>query len=350
MHSGLELFFRGANGVIEKDEIFLADSTLLSNLVSSSGTDSSDSLAIPQGTLNILDDFNEKIGTDQDFSQGYLNLVGEAVSDLVTRTSKADDVIKAYSETTMSTYKNMYSTLVEIRKTNKTLSDSLSEIQTRLTRISSERNSFGGGGVTYFPQIPYSNRKPIIQVKEIGNTPYLTSFMIGLLSYASTELKKRTRLLIVVPPGTAYKKLYSSLPDSYFIEGTDIMQRKLSASQILITNNPLNGLLNKIANLDDELLLVLDKTKHSVQPVYKVDQKNTATSLVMYGIQSKRAKDLLIPNVPIKSCFSSVNEVNGAKFNLVTIPNYAQNPVNTRISYYKGICKDVYNALTKKVL
>lgn len=349
INSGLELFFMGANGTIEKDEIFLSDSVLLSNLVSSSGSDKSDALAIPQGTLNILDDFYDKIGTDQDFSPGYLTVVGKAISDVVQRTNKADEVIQAYSETTMSTYKNMHSSLVEIQKNNKNLSESLTEIQSRLSKITTD-NSGTRSNVIYYPQIPYNTNKPIIQIKEIGTTPYVTSFMIGLLAYSNSDLRKKTKLLIVVPPGTAYKTAYSNLPDSYFIDSTNIIQRKLLSSQILITNNPLNSILTKIANLDDELLLVLDKTKHSVQPIYKVENKYNSTSLVMYAVQSKRIKDLFIPNIPLLSCFSSINEIKGTKFNLVTLQNYSQATVTTRISYYKDLCKEVYNTLTKKVL
>ena len=336
----VEMAIIGNGGTYISDEFFLEDVELIKSLVSSK--DEAGQLATLGGT-GVLNDFLTRYlveGNDSPIPTNYLKVVNNAVNQinegylekskqLVVLSEKATEVIE---ETSLG--------LRNIEDERKNLAKLLKDIQSSVEETPPQVGR--GSSVTFFPRVSFRKEKDIIRVKDIGRTPYLLSFMLGLQVFCERVLNRRPRLIVLEPVGKVYEDMYSKYT---WITSSNQRDSARYMQSVIFTNYPTQGVLLKLLeDITYDTCIVLDRTANSNEHLLNC----RATRSVHYALSSPSLVDRLgLKKLSPKfKFFNSVVEEPSAEFTIPAL-DYPKHRFE-RENLYLSSCIEMYKLLVKR--
>ena len=337
LQQGIRMIVEANGGKYIDDEFFLEGVSQLNNLVN--GLDEVVALTELSGT-DILKDFFNKYSQSQGkaVTPAYLQLVKRAVSDLTDAYNNKNKEILSMCESANDLLQVILSSSDEQKKEVENLMGMVEDLK---ARMQSEEVLYAASAPTMgfqpsiFQTITYpKSNKEIVRIKDIGRSPYLTSFMFGYQSYLKNESVVRSRLIIVEPVGRLYVDKYSKY--NWITQNT---KNSMSAFQqdIVFTDCPTRDIMLKLINTPKyDIIIILDRLVSSVNHIISckgdpvIFAVNGSSALEMKGVNRARF-------------FSMIKEVQGAMF---TVPMFSKYPSATnpelRVRKYIQDCSQYY--------
>ena len=178
VEQAVKIVVEGSGGKYFDDEFFLESSEELSSLISS--LDEVTAIAELSGLSVVGEFFNRYLKNGSTgFNSNYLEIVKSAVSDMVASYKQKDLELIQLSETATEIFSNSANILSKVESERKNLEKMVSSLESAKKQSSKSIGSSSMPSLLFFPKVNYPKEKTIIRVKELGNCPYLTSFMLG---------------------------------------------------------------------------------------------------------------------------------------------------------------------------
>lgn len=336
----VEMAIIGSGGTYISDEFFLEDVDLVKSLVSSK--DGNGEL-VTLGGMGVLNDFLSRYlvgGNDSPIPANYLKVLNNAVNQISEGYSEKSKQLVVLSEKATSVIEDTSIGLRNIQDERANLAKLLEDIKTSVEETTPQVGR--GASVSFFPRVSFRKEKDIIRVKDIGRTPYLFSFMLGLQVFCEKVLNRRPRLIVLEPVGKVYEDMYSSYT---WITANNQKDSAKYQHSIVMTNYPTQGVLLKLLeDISYDTCIVLDRTSNSKEHLLNC----RATRSVHYALSSPSMVDRLgLKKVSPKfKFFSSVVSDPNAEFSIPVL-DYPKNRFE-RENLYLNSCMEMYKLLVKR--
>lgn len=334
----IEMAIVGSGGYYVEDEFFLDDIELVRSLV---GNASSENQLMSLGGEGVLKDFTERYlsSGDSNIPQGYLKVVSSAISQMTEDYRRKSNQVIVLSEKATEVIENTSLGLQTLSDERENLSKILKELETTLedTKVPSR-----GSNVMFFPRVSYRKEKDIIRVKDVGRTPYLFSFMVGMLKYCDKVLNKRPKLIVIEPIGSTLEEIYGAYN---WITSSNYSDASKFVGDLVFTNFPTSAVVTKL--LEDstkDTFIVLDRTLTSKEHILN----SRTTRSVHYALSGVSSIDTLkLKNLSGRfKYFTSIKERSGSEFTIPVL-DYPSSPFE-RENIYLAQCGNMYKELFKK--
>lgn len=302
----IQMIVIGSKGKYFDDEFFLESAKELNNLLEN--LDEVTAIA-EMGGANVLGDFFNRYlsegSNSQEFSSQYLMVVKQAVSGMLTEYKAKDMELLQLSETATELFVNSANLLSSMEAEKEKLQSTVLDLKKIRDSYIPPSTGAKEPSISFFPQVTYPKAKNIIRIKEIGNFPRLTSFLIGYHSYLTVKKYFRVKLVIIEPPGKLYKELYK---DFHWVTQENATTMEGYYNDIVFTNFPTRDVLFKLLDDNDkDTFVIVDRTKTDSKHIlncrgdvtYSVASKSFAEQLNLKPIHSFYPRE-------IKNCLFSV--------------------------------------------
>ena len=341
----------GKGGKVVDDEFYLKNPELISTITSNSA---GSELALMEdiGDMSVLKGFQERIKAgDTSYPKKYMELVlrsaGQLSVDIQEATEKQRQIAEAGVRVLQKVGRQL-DTLREARKDEKKLLlDKIDDLKSNI--IVPQSKGLSTQNVFMFPEQKYTKTTKGIVVKEIGNVPYLTSFMLGVLDYASRKLHKRAHLTVILPQGENYERMYSEdiSGGRAFVNYQNENQRINYTRNITVafTNYPTVSVMNKLVTNDRNLNIILDRRNSSPKPFYLGSERFPLSTF--YAVQSEGMFEAFKASgntMKRSNSFSSIQELDGTMFTIPMFESYS-NHSQQRMAIYSQECSEFYKML-----
>lgn len=271
-------------------------------------------------------------------NEGYLALVDNAIKNIAESTTELTNYDLEVKETVNKLYMQAS---MEIEK----LAENKLEIEKRLNEVEIMYNELQGRtnkltqvqSFASYRHVKQHGTK-IILVKEFSQVRYLTSFVLGYMDYLQTVLHKRVRLLTVIPNKDTLLKKYSEVPEGFFhLTGDNYNTEDALNNTIYFTETPISRIYQHLLTLNDDILLVLDRS-YNEEEIIKGRVKN------WYAFSGKTEADIY-PKIKNNKIFS----MKGSKNDIIIshIPSYETQRLNRKVQYAKYF-NDTYKKMAEE--
>lgn len=341
----------GKGGRVIQDEFFLENLELIDTLESDAIGSELD-LFDDIGDLNVIKNFQEQIQNgNSDFSKKYLELVVNSSEQLARGIYEVTEQKRQLLEAgvmIMEKLQHQFNRLSMLREEEKEallkkLETNISKSKYGMTTVPSTQ------GIFTFPEVVYKKQSKGIVIKEVGNVPYLTSFLMGLVDYVARVEFKKVRLTVILPPGDSFETLYTNVNDKTrkFINFSNENQTPNYSKNVTVafTNYPTQTVMDRLVTSDFNLNIILDRRTSSSKPYYRKSDRFPLNTF--YAVQSESVFEAFKPTTPgmrKNNSFSSIQEVAGTLFTIPMFDDYARGR-NHRIETYRQACKSFYDKL-----
>ena len=334
----VRILVEGSGGRYIDDEFFLEDEVQLNQLISQW-----------QGMISLTE--MSGVGVISDFIHRYMQTGGKGITPGYLQVVKnaAESMAIAYKDKSLEVLQ-LCESAADLFKGSVDLIQNIQEEQSNLERVVSELKGKLQSGDTanlpipvapqvgYFPRVTYMKSKvSIIRVKDLGRSPYLTSFILGFRNYLQYVKKVRPKLVIIEPLGEMLPKVYNKYP--WVTQQTKNNMASYSGN-VVFTNCPLKDVMDRLlSDPNYDTVIVLDRLLITSQHLL-----NCAGEEPLYCIKGESAVKELKINV--RRCFSVITEVSGSMF---TIPIFMEYPkdVDMRERKYLSECHLFYDMMHK---
>lgn len=332
----IRILVEGSGGKYIDDEFFLEDETQLGQLTKQW-----------QGMIALTE--MSGVSVISDFIHRYMQTGGKGITTGYLQVVKnaAENMAIAYKDKSLEVLK-LCESASDLFKGSVDLIANIQEEQSNLERVVTElRGKLQSGDVAnmpipvapqvgYFPRVTYMKSKvSVVRVKDVGRSPYLTSFMLGFRNYLHYVKKVRPKLIILEPLGEMLPKVYSSY--KWVTQQTKNNVASYSGD-VVFTNCPLKDVMDKLlSDPNYDTVIVLDRLLITHQHLL-----NCAGEDPMYCVKGESViKDL---KLNVKRCFSVINEVNGSMFTIPLFTEYPKEP-DIRERKYMSECGTYYDIM-----
>lgn len=331
----IRILVEGSGGKYLDDEFFIEDSAQLDQLVAN--LKEVTSLAEMSG-VNVIGDFIHRYTSTsgKGISSAYLQVVKSAAEEMATAyRDKSLEVLKL-CESASDLFKGSVELISNIQEEQSKLEGMVADLRGKVKSDEIVANIPIAPQVGYFPRVTYlKNRVSIIRIKDIGRSPYLTSFAMGFRNYLQDVCKVRPKLVIIEPLGEVLPTLYKDY--SWVTQQTKNDISSYSGN-VVFTNYPLKDVMEKLlSDPNYDTVIVLDRL--TISGIHLLNCQGREPFYCVKGNSSVNALKLNIRN-----CFSVVSEVSGSLF---TIPMFTEYPVDAvlRERKYMSECETFYKML-----
>lgn len=336
VEQAVQMVIVGQGGRYIDDEFFLESSTELQNLIES--VDEVTALAELGGT-NVLGDFLNRYLKEGDasFSRSYLVVVKDAVNNLIADYKKKDLELIQMSETATELFSHSAELISNIREEEATLKEALEELSEAKESVAATASSCvrSGSSVFFFPTVTYPKEKNIIRIKAIGDVKYLVSFVMGLRIYLENIINVRPKLIVVIPVGDMYEKIYEDYP---IVSQRTQRDNRNFYNNVVFVNYPNKDILTKLLDdTDFDTFIVVDTLRSSKGHIL-----NSKGASVKYALGSEGMLKKF--NLKAMDCFSSIVSIPRAMFTIPVFPSYPKER-SQRERLYLRECGSMYNQL-----
>lgn len=330
-------------GSLEEDEFYLEDEEDLEQLIATKF--SSKEVEVRNGA-SLLEGFLRATNTGQDvqITPKYLETVRDAVNAVLELEDKSSKGMAAISKAGNDLTVRTTESLLEMQKQLGELKDTLQSVKSTGGGLIGVRKPLADDD-PYFGYIPVSYNKPkkVILIKQLGNVPFLVSFMLGFRSYLMGQNTGYVpKFLFIVPQGKMYVNQYR---EYQIVSKQTAGYKQFLSNDVCFTSIPDRERIDYFLSDDDRfsVYVVVDLTKTGTGHAIKSQLHKTvyavsgATALEKHKLG---AKDMY---------FSSIMEVPGAMFCLNAFQTY---PIEShdRLSLYVSNAALSYNLLLRKTV
>lgn len=330
----VKMMIIGSDGKYFDDEFFLESADELRNLVDS--LEEITALA-NLGGVNVLSDFFNRYlkNGSSSFSSNYLMVVKDAVNTLMSEYNQKNLEIIRMSETATDVFATTSALLSSMKKENENAKKLAERMSATLSEPTNPVRRVVGSSVMFYPRVTNISSKSIIRVKEIGNSEFLVSCMLGLRIYLESVKHFRPKLLFLVPVGDLVEKLYNSYN---WVNQSNSKNLSVYSTNVLFTNCPSKEVIDNWLNDDNyDTYIIVDKLLFDKE--HLLNCKGTS---VKYAIGSVGCIDKFKLNR--RDCISSITEIQGT---LGVIPMFKEYPndVSARERMYMSSMSTFYEKM-----
>lgn len=332
----VRILVEGSGGKYIDDEFFLEDEIQLRQLTSQW-----------QGMVALTE--MSGVSVISDFIHRYMQTGGKGITPGYLQVVKnaAENMAIAYKDKSLEVLK-LCESASDLFKGSVDLIANIQEEQGNLERVVTElKGKLKSGDVTnipipvapqvgYFPRVSYMKSKvSIVRVKDVGRSPYLTSFMLGFRDYLHYVKKVRPKLIIIEPLGEMLPRVYGKYK---WVTQQTKNNVACYTGDVVFTNCPLKDVMDRLlSDPNYDTVIVLDRLLITHQHIL-----NCAGEEPLYCVNGETVVRELKLNV--KKCFSVINEVKGSMF---TIPLFTEYPkeADMRERKYMSECATYYGMM-----
>ena len=332
--NAVQITVMGMGGRYFDDEFFLESSEELQRLISS--LDEVTAIAELGGVSVLSDFFNRYLKNGSSgFNEGYLTVVKEAVSGMISEYKAKDLELLQLSETATEIFASSANIISKVESESARLKGMVSNLEKARDKMRFANPVVSNvPSVLFFPTVSYVKERSILRVKEIGICTYLMSFMLGYRVFLERLKYVRPKLIVLCQVGSQFEVMYKDF--NWITQQTQNIAKNYEGN-VVFTNFPTREVLFKL--LDDteyDTFVVLDRTKSS-----KNHLLNCKGGSVRYCVSAER----LMKENSIKesSCFS-LKKIKGTLFSIPVFENYPKE-YDQRERLYLKECLKSYEAL-----
>ena len=336
MVQAVRILIEGSGGRYIDDEFFLEDENQLEQLTSQW-----------QGMIALTE--MSGVSVIGDFIHRYMQTGGKGITPGYLQVVKnaAEGMALAYKDKSLEVLK-LCESASDLFKGSVELVENLQAAQGDLERVVTElKGKLQKGDMTsvpipvapqvgYFPRVSYmKSRVSIVRVKDLGRSPYVTSFMLGFRNYLQFVKKVRPKLVVLEPLGEVLPKLYKGY--NWITQQTKNNMSSYSGD-VVFTNCPLKDVIDRLlSDPNYDTVIVLDRLMITHQHLL-----NCAGEEPIYCVKGNSFVKEYKLNV--KRCFSVVTEVKGSMFTLPFFEGYPSEP-DMRERKYLSECGQFYDSM-----
>lgn len=331
----IQIVVVGLGGKYIDDEFFLESGEELSSLVSNL---SEITALVEMGGVNVVNDFFIRYLNDgkSDLNKAYLTLVKDAVTDMVTEYNNKQLEIIKMSETATDLFSNTLGVLSGVEEEREKLKTAVETLEKAKNdgSLFSNAGSSSSSSIYFYPRVNYLKERKILRIKEVGNFPFLTSFMMGYHFFLTKMKFVKAKLIFILPVGDAYTVQYK---EQSWITQESCRSINPYHKDIVFTNMPSRDVLTKL--LDDsgfDYFVVVDRTKQVVN-AHLLNSKGP----FRFAVSGKGA--LNAANIKPTTCFAG-RDIPGILFSVKYIQDYPDS-VSQRERRYLAEHQGSYNIL-----
>lgn len=339
----LESAIRGINGVVETNVDYLDSREGINRLVKG---ENYNAVALTD-SIDVLSEFvkNFEGGT---INKGQALILENAVNEVVSDAKRKNETLQLATDTYINVIQESQELVKSIKKRStevkdqvRKLADALKASQ-RVGTTGIQMTPVAGSVISIYPSFDLernSSRLTYI-IKDLGRTPYLTTFVLGMSQYLSEKYSRDVKIVFLEPTGYLYEMKYASSVEEkrLFITQNNISQTsdKAVITPIVHTNYPMKENVGNIISRPNYTgLIIVDRLVADVRPLIRIEDVRP-----VYCAPSRGWFDLRGKNLP---WFTSMRkkEDQGAFGYIPSYKNYANMPRLDREGAYATL-SDLY--------
>lgn len=340
---GMKTCVLGLGGKYYDDDFFLSSKEELENLLREK--ENINQLIQLPGE-GILKDFKKRFdeGKLKSPTPQYLSVVSNALDDVTKEYKNKQNEIQLISQQTISIFKD----ISEITKSQTNELDLLQEeLEKVIAKVESGEFSESNSselldkdkGMVFFPRIQVrEGTKKIIKIKDLRNTKYLQSFLLGFVKYLFEVRYLKPKLIVIEPMSELNEILYKGFT---FINKDNFTKTELYTKRnIIFTSHPTINVMNLLLNEDvKDVFIIVDRTTNFKDHLLKGNG-------VFFASNSRNTLDKLKVDNNLRIC-SEISEDNF--INLKRIENYSDDKIMRERQYLDNF-KEEYEKLVRRLI
>lgn len=294
----LETLVRSVNGTIEDNTDYLDSPQGIKRLASG---ENYNAVAVTDN-INVLKEFSETFKGGK-INRGQQLILSNALQEVI----RGEEENKRALSRTTGAYLGVLTTAQEsvedIRKRNDDIKKKIVEIDKIVRNARNKESSSlvktGGNVITIYPnfELEHIPSRMTIIIKDLGRTPYLTSFAVGFAQYLSATYARDTKVVFLEPTGYLYELKYPSDTSLKQLFVTQSNMRSTSdravITPIVHTNYPMReNIRNIISRPNYTGLILVDRLLTDVKPLISVDGVRPVYAASSQGWFALRNRDL----------------------------------------------------------
>lgn len=337
----VKMIVLGSNGTYINDEFYLENGDELQGLIADLNEERTELVEL--GGVSVLNDFLNRYlqKGSSDFNINYLTVVKSAVKNMLDEYNKINNELVQLSETATDIFTNSSELISHIKADQERLLESINkfeELKNSGKLVVSNQNTGSNMSVVYYPTVNYIKESNIIRIKALGNPSYMVSFVLGMQKHLELIKNVRPKVIFIYPVGYCYEKRYSAYKWLTSKTKTDYSN---VYSNVIFTNIPSKDIIYRLLDdTDYDTFIVVDCTTNAKEHIL-----NSKGPRVKYMVSSASIVDIF--NLPLRDCFSSINEVPNCMFTLPMFSDYPLEGAN-RERFYLSSCGTYYDMLYER--
>lgn len=294
----LETLVRGVDGVIESNTDYLGSTQGIKRLARG---ENYNAVAVTDN-ISVLKEFSDTFEGGK-INRGQQLILSNALQEVI----KGEEENKRTLTRTTGAYLGVLTTAQEsvesIRKRSADLKKKIADINKLIQNVRNSESSSAvrtiGNVITMYPsfELEHIPSRLTIILKDLGRTPYLTSFAVGFAQYLSATYARDTKVVFLEPAGYLYELRYPSdvTLKQLFITQSNVQSTSDRAviTPIVHTNYPMRENIHNIISRPEYTgLILVDRLLTDVQPLIRVDGIRPVYAASSQGWFSLRNRDL----------------------------------------------------------
>lgn len=330
----LETIVRAINGTIESNTDYLNSPQGIQRLARG---ENYNAVAVTDN-INVLKEFSETFEGGK-INRGQQLILSNALQEVIRGEEENKRTLSRTTGAYLGVLTSAQESVENIRKRNDDIKEKIADINKLIHNARNNESSpvakTVGNIITMYPSFELEripSRMTII-IKDLGRTPYLTSFAVGFAQYLSATYARDTKVVFLEPTGYLYELRY---PSDTSLKQLFVTQSNMQSTSdravitpIVHTNYPMReNIRNIISRPNYTGLILVDRLLTDVRPLISVDGVRP-----VYAASSQGWFALRNRNVPWFTSGKS-REDEGAMGHIPTFRDYSKLSVIDREAAY----------------
>lgn len=294
----LETLVRGVNGVIEDNTDYLDSVQGIQRLARG---ENYNAVAVTDN-INVLKEFSDTFEGGK-INRGQQLILSNALQEVIRGEEENKRTLTRTTGAYLGVLNSAQESVESIRKRSADLKKKIADLSTLIQSVRDNESSpvarTSGNIITMYPpfELEHIPSRMTIIIKDLGRTPYLTSFAIGFAQYLSAKYARDTKVVFLEPTGYLYELRYpSDVSLKQLFVTQDNMQStsdKAVITPIVHTNYPMReNIRNIISRPNYTGLILVDRLLTDVRPLISVDGIRPVYAASSQGWFALRNRDL----------------------------------------------------------
>ena len=325
----------GLSGSYVDDEFYLESDRELNNLILNLPHVSK--LSELAGTDVVSNFFDRFMNDAKPMSKGYLSVVKDAVSDIISSYNDKNLENIKMSETAADIFNNSIDTIAQMKENIETVKSSLETYKVQQEDLAKFTMSKNDLAVTYSPRVFMPGKSSLICIKDVDNCAFLTSFMLGFRRYLESVRNVRPKLIFIKNNNELLERKYSQFN---WVTKKNNTNNANYYGDVVFTDYPISKIVSKLlSDTGYDTFIVVDSTSNFIEHIVN---SNCQTIYVTSG---KSSIDMF--NLQVNSCFTCNRSVNVSLFKIPYFENYPERE-DLRVNLYLSECSKFYDILFER--
>lgn len=307
-------------------------------------TDTGSSQLLNHSSIEVVESFYHDFvhGTVDKANTAYLGLVSKAISDINGSSKTLNTYDKDVSDTVNDLYSRASEELSTLQAKKDELEEALDDVKDKYKKMTQQNKNIGlGRQIDNFAAYTHTAKvgTQVIVYKEYSQVRYLTSMILGYAAYLKSNMYKRVHVLFVIPnKPTIIKKYKKSTQNFVHVTTENYQSEDVVSEDILFTEMPVARIYKYLLSINDDILIIVDRTYNDEFCVNGRVNK-------WHAFSGKTEADLY-PNINEHRVFP-IKKISKDDVVIGHVDGYSTAPQNRKATYDRYF-KEVFKSMTDK--